>query len=141
MLSFAILAFTLFCLGSTATPLASFNRVPLYPRQNSSNPIVKASFTWNANCGSTVACGPSAAGVHGVGAAAINTQAYENGQPIVNGVGKACGRCWHLQPLSDVYPNPKNLAVGTPIVVKINDVSALKGPNSIYLNPCFLGHA
>lgn len=83
--------------------------------------VQNASFTWNANCGGTVACGPNAAGVQGVGAAALNTQAYEDGKPIVNGVGGACGQCWHLQPLTDVYPNNNHLSVGTPIVVQIND--------------------
>ncbi|KAL8781607.1 MAG: hypothetical protein Q9203_000185 [Teloschistes exilis] len=92
-------------------------------------PVVRASFTWNNNCGSTVACGPAAAGVQGVGAAAINTLAFQNpngaidgrgNTPIVNGVGAACGACWHLQPQTNWYPsNGKSL--GKPIVVKIND--------------------
>ena len=130
MLSYPFVIFALVT-HTLATPLAALDTPTLIRRQDpyanasstqqNSNPIVTASFTWNGYCGSTVACGPSAAGVQGIGAAAINTQAYENGQPIVNGVGNACGQCWHLQPLSDVYPNPNNLAVGTPIVVKIND--------------------
>ena len=40
---------------------------------------------------------------------------------MTNGIGVACGQCWLVQPLSDVYPNPNNLAIGHPIVVKIND--------------------
>ncbi|KAL8693547.1 MAG: hypothetical protein Q9218_001633 [Villophora microphyllina] len=92
-------------------------------------PVVKASFTWNNNCGPTVACGPATAGVQGVGAAALNTLAFQNPHgaidgignvPIVNGVGAACGACWHLQPQTDWYPS-NGKSVGKPIVVKIND--------------------
>ena len=131
MLSYSSAILALFFSVTLSSPLASpkihtlRQRQTLYTNssfsQSNSNPIVTASFTWNGYCGSTVACGPSAAGVQGTGCSAINTQAYSNGQPIVNGVGNACGQCWHLQPLSDVYPKPNNLAVGTPIVVKIND--------------------
>ena len=82
--------------------------------------IQNASFTWNNNCGTTVACGPSAAGVQGIGGAALNSQGYMAGSPIVNGVGKACGQCWHLQPQVDVYSS-QGKKVGTPVVVRIND--------------------
>ncbi|KAL9000294.1 MAG: hypothetical protein Q9169_001011 [Polycauliona sp. 2 TL-2023] len=92
-------------------------------------PIYEASFTWNAICGDKVACGPGAAAKPGIGAAALNTQAFLNpngaidGQgniPYVYGAAGACGACWHLQPLENVHPsNGKTL--GTPIVVKIND--------------------
>ena len=125
----ATCVFTLFIAAGFASPLEAEKRAPCQKRQapdtsHGSTPymsgIQNASFTWNDNCGSTVACGPSAAGVQGIGGAALNTQAYMAGQPIVNGVGLGCGQCWHLQPLTDVYPsNGKN--VGTPVVVKIND--------------------
>ena len=83
-------------------------------------PVFTSSFTWNQQCGPTVACGPSAAGFHGTGFAAANNVTYAAGQPIVNGVGKGCGQCWHLEPESDAYQsNGKSL--GTPVVVKIND--------------------
>ena len=83
-------------------------------------PVYTSSFTWNQLCGPTVACGPSAAGFKGTGFAAANNVTYAAGQPIVNGVGKGCGQCWHLQPDSDAYQsNGKSL--GTPVVVKIND--------------------
>jgi len=108
----------LFLTAAFASPLGC------QKRQLGSTPymsgVQNASFTWNSNCGPTVACGPSAAGVQGIGAAAINTQGYMAGSPIVNGVGAACGQCWHLLPQTDIYPsNGKH--VGTPIVVKIND--------------------
>jgi len=127
----------LFLTTAFASPLESAKRAPCQKRQTPSDNISpasdtshgstpymsgvhNASFTWNDNCGSTVACGPSAAGVNGIGAAALNTQGYMAGQPTVNGVGAGCGQCWRLQPLTDVYPsNGKN--VGTPIVVRIND--------------------
>ena len=83
-------------------------------------PVFTSSFTWNQQCGPTVACGPSAAGFHGTGFAAANNVTYAAGQPIVNGVGKGCGQCWHLMPESDAYQsNGKSL--GTPVVVKIDD--------------------
>ncbi|KAL6717437.1 hypothetical protein ACLMJK_005352 [Lecanora helva] len=83
-------------------------------------PVFTSSFTWNQLCGPTVACGPSAAGFHGTGFAAANNVTYAAGQPIVNGVGKGCGQCWHLFAEKDAYPsNGKSL--GTPVVVKIND--------------------
>ena len=83
-------------------------------------PVFTSSFTWNAQCGPTVACGPSAAGFSGTGFAAANNVTYAAGQPIVNGVGKGCGQCWHLMPQDDAYQsNGKSL--GTPVVVKIND--------------------
>ncbi|KAI4260631.1 MAG: hypothetical protein LQ352_000193 [Teloschistes flavicans] len=118
----------------TISILASFGAASPYVGAPSSFlrrdlPVVKASFTWNNNCGSTVACGPAAAGVLGVGAAAINTLAFQNpngaidgsgNTPIVNGVGAACGACWHLQPQTDWYPS-NGKSVGKPIVVKIND--------------------
>ncbi|KAL8951719.1 MAG: hypothetical protein Q9222_002332 [Ikaeria aurantiellina] len=94
-------------------------------------PIYKASFTWNGNCGPSVACGPAAAGVQGVGGAALNTLAFQNANgaingdgntPLVNGRGAACGHCWHLQPLTNSYESTGNgKSVGSPIVVKIND--------------------
>ena len=121
--------FAFFFAVAFAWPLEAEKRAPCQKRQapDTSHGITpymsgiqNASFTWNDNCGSTVACGPSAAGVQGIGAAALNTQAYMAGKSILNGVGAGCGQCWHLQPLTDVYPsNGKN--VGTPIVVKIND--------------------
>ncbi|KAL8886098.1 MAG: hypothetical protein Q9215_006148 [Flavoplaca cf. flavocitrina] len=93
-------------------------------------PIHRASFTWNKNCGAHVACGPAAAAKPGIGAAAINTLAFENAdggidgkgnKPHVYGPNGACGSCWHLQPVSNFYPsNGKSL--GTPVVVQINDV-------------------
>ncbi|KAL9603069.1 MAG: hypothetical protein Q9219_001433 [cf. Caloplaca sp. 3 TL-2023] len=92
-------------------------------------PVLKASFTWNNNCGPTVACGPPTAGVQGIGAAAINSLAFQNPHgaingdgnvPLNNGAGAACGGCWHLQPQSNWFEsNGKSL--GKPIVVKIND--------------------
>ncbi|KAK4694691.1 hypothetical protein P7C71_g2935, partial [Lecanoromycetidae sp. Uapishka_2] len=83
-------------------------------------PVLTSSFTWNENCGPTVACGPSAAGVYGTGYAAANNVTYAAGKPIVGGVGAGCGQCWHLQPISDEYTS-NGLKLGTPVVVKIND--------------------
>ncbi|KAL8803322.1 MAG: hypothetical protein Q9223_004628 [Gallowayella weberi] len=125
MHSTVLLSISLLASVGTATPFVgapeSFLKRQL--------PIYKASFTWNNNCGPTVACGPAAAAIPGVGAAAINTLAFQNPNgaingagnvPLVNGVGAACGSCWHLQPTSNWFPtNGKSL--GTPIVVKIND--------------------
>ncbi|KAL8873661.1 MAG: hypothetical protein Q9174_000915 [Haloplaca sp. 1 TL-2023] len=92
-------------------------------------PVHKASFTWNGNCGSTVACGPAAAGAPGIGGAAINTLAFQNpagaingagNVPLTNGQGAACGGCWHLTPTENWFKtNSKPL--GTSVVVKIND--------------------
>ncbi|KAL8735993.1 MAG: hypothetical protein Q9166_000555 [cf. Caloplaca sp. 2 TL-2023] len=92
-------------------------------------PIYKASFTWNNNCGPTVACGPAAAGVQGVGGAAINSLAFQNPNGAINGdgniprkegVGAACGTCWHLAPQTNWYEAPGK-SLGKPVVVKIND--------------------
>jgi len=58
------------------------------------NPVLTSSFTWNQKCGPTVACGPSAAGVHGTGYAAANNVTYAAGKPIVGGVGAGCGQ-WY----------------------------------------------
>ncbi|KAL8643451.1 MAG: hypothetical protein Q9226_008361 [Calogaya cf. arnoldii] len=92
-------------------------------------PIHKASFTWNKVCGDHVACGPGAAAIPGIGAAAINRLAFNNPNGAIDGIGNipyvygdagACGACWHLQPVSNVHEsNGKSL--GTPVVVKIND--------------------
>ena len=83
-------------------------------------PVFTSSFTWNAQCGPTVACGPSAAGFSGTGFAAANNVTYAAGQPIVSGVGKGCGQCWHLMPEQNAYSAPGK-SLGTPVVVKIND--------------------
>ena len=83
-------------------------------------PLLTSSFTWNQNCGPTVACGPSAAGRYGIGFAAANNATYAAGKPIIGGVGAGCGQCWHLQPISNVYTS-NGLKLGTPVVVKIND--------------------
>ena len=89
-------------------------------------PIYSSSFTWNQECGATVACGPQAAGSYGIGYAAANNEIYSAGQPITGGVGQGCGECWHLQPQEDAYQsNGKTL--GTPVVVKINDQCTDKG--------------
>jgi len=83
-------------------------------------PVYTSSFTWNANCGPTVACGPAAAGSHGIGFAAANNVTFAAAQPIVDGKGAACGQCWHLTPQANAYQgNGKSL--GTSVVVKIND--------------------
>ncbi|KAL2046842.1 hypothetical protein N7G274_000860 [Stereocaulon virgatum] len=84
------------------------------------NPILSSSFTWNQNCGPTVACGPLAAGIRGIGYAAANNATYASNQPVINGVGAGCGQCWHLQPLHDQFPS-NGLRLGTPVVVKVND--------------------
>jgi len=83
-------------------------------------PIYSSSFTWNQECGATVACGPAAAGFYGTGFAAANNVTFAAAQPIVGGKGAGCGQCWHLTPEVDAYQsNGKKL--GTSVVVKIND--------------------
>lgn len=94
-------------------------------------PIYKASFTYNEKCGETVACGPAAAALPGIGVAAINTLAFQNpvggidgkgNVPLVNGAGAACGACWHLQPQHSWFEKTDNgKTLGKPIVVRIND--------------------
>ncbi|KAL8835618.1 MAG: hypothetical protein Q9170_003235 [Blastenia crenularia] len=125
MYSSSFLAVSLMAALGSASPFAG--APPSFLKRQL--PVVKASFTWNNNCGPTVACGPAAAGIQGVGAAAINTLAFQNpngaingvgNTPIVNGVGAACGACWHLQPSTDWYES-NGKSVGKPIVVKIND--------------------
>lgn len=83
-------------------------------------PVYTSSFTWNANCGPTVACGPAAAGSHGTGYAAANNVTFAAGQPIDGGKGAGCGQCWHLTPQANVYQGNGKL-LGTSVVVKIND--------------------
>lgn len=61
-------------------------------------PVLTSSFTWNQNCGPTVACGPSAAGGYGTGYAAANNVTYAAGKPIIGGVGAGCGQ-WYPIPL------------------------------------------
>ncbi|KAL2056963.1 hypothetical protein ABVK25_002702 [Lepraria finkii] len=105
---------------SLSLAILSLLTSPLPTLTTASYPVLTSSFTWNQNCGPSVACGPSAAGTYGTGYAAANNVTYASGAPIINGVGAGCGQCWHLQPLVDQFSSD-GLRFGTPVVVKIND--------------------
>ncbi|KAL9099151.1 MAG: hypothetical protein Q9163_005309 [Psora crenata] len=85
-------------------------------------PIQSASFTWYDDCkpSKLPACGPNAKMIPGTGFAATNRINYEAGGTVVNGIGKGCGTCWHVQPQSNPYPMNGN-TFGKPVVVKINN--------------------
>lgn len=114
-----------FGLSASFTALALLLSTAL-PSVHAFGPVYTSSFTWNQLCGPTVACGPESAGHHGIGFAAANNMIYRAGQQNVNGVGKGCGECWHLQPKANAYEgNGKKL--GTAVVVKINDECTDRG--------------
>ena len=81
--------------------------------------VVNASFTIYSGCGASVSCGPSYAAESGSkGYAALNILQWATGDPALGSV-TACGACWHIQPQSNVNPNP-GAALGKPIVVKVS---------------------
>ena len=92
----------------------------LLPRIGNPNPVLTASFTWNDKCGRKVACGPSSAGVKGIGTTAANNLTFASGQSLVNGHGAGCGQCWHLQPQKNPFPT-NGKGFGTPVIARIND--------------------
>lgn len=105
---------------STSSTAFAFLLTTAFTRAQINGPIYSSSFTWNADCGPTVACGPAAAGSYGTGYAAANNVTFAAAQPIVGGKGAGCGQCWHLTPQADAYPTDGK-TLGTSVVVKIND--------------------
>ena len=106
---------------SSLLPFTLANPLHAIAKRQAQGQTYKASFTWNPSCPSSVSCGW--AGQAGLGAAAINTAQFylsTGGEHANNGIGSACGECWHIQPETDCYPS-NGLQVGKPAVVKIND--------------------
>lgn len=133
MYSTSLLAFSLLTSVASASPYVG--APPSFLKRQL--PIYKASVTSNENCGATVACGPGAAAVPGIGAAAISALAFENpngaingngNTPLVNGAGAACGGCWHVTPQRSWFEATDNgLKLGKSVVVRINDRCADAG--------------
>ena len=97
------------------------------------NPILRASFTANAKCGTSISCnagkGNTFSGVNGIGATAVNHILFggppgvwdgSKGYTNVDGKGASCGSCWTLTPGFN-YHEGNGKKLGQTVVVMIND--------------------